>query len=106
MDSFSSAINEQLSYNKKLESQIAHLSIDLPFATNPEKVNAITTWGGKSTHDPPYPTKTGKAPTAQEEKRNYEAEEVEPQVQEIRHDFHDTNFLSFPHRNQKSKVDE
>jgi len=42
MDSFSSAINEQLSYNKKLESQIAQLATDLPFATNPEKVNAIT----------------------------------------------------------------
>ena len=36
MDSFSSAINEQLSYNKKLESQIAQLATDLPFATNPE----------------------------------------------------------------------
>ena len=51
----------------------------LPVATNLEKVNAITTRGGKSTRDPSYPTRTGKTPTAvQEEKKNDEVEEVEP----------------------------
>ena len=49
MDSFSSAIKDQLSYNKKIESQIAQLSAALPFATNHEQVNAITTRGGKTT---------------------------------------------------------
>jgi hypothetical protein len=44
-----------------LESQIAQLAAALPSATNLEKVNTVTTWGGKSTRDPPYPTKTGKA---------------------------------------------
>ena len=58
MDSFSSAIKDQLSYNKKIESQLAQLATALPFATNLEKVNAITTRGGKSTHDLPYPTRT------------------------------------------------
>ena len=62
MDSFSSAIKDQLSYNKKIESQLAQLAAALPIATNLEKVNAITTRGGKSTHDPPYPTRIGKAP--------------------------------------------
>ena len=60
MDSFSSAIQDQLSYNKKIKSQLAQLAAALPFATNLEKVNTITTRGGKSTRDPPYPTRTGK----------------------------------------------
>ena len=46
MDSFSSAIKDQLNYNKKIESQLAQLATTLPFATNLEKVNAITTRGG------------------------------------------------------------
>jgi ubiquinone biosynthesis protein COQ9 len=58
IDSFSSAIKEQLSYNKKIESQLAQLATALPFATNLEKVNAITTRGGKSTHDLSYPRRT------------------------------------------------
>ena len=79
----------------------------MPFATNLEKVNAITTRGGKSTHDPPYPTRTGKTPTTtQEEKKDDEVEEVDPQAQEMMQDFHDTNLLPFPRRNQKAKMDE
>ena len=37
MDSFSSAIKDQLSYNKNIESQIAQLAAALLFATNLEK---------------------------------------------------------------------
>ena len=62
MDSFSSTIKDQLSYNKKIESQLTQLAVTLPFATNLEKVNAITTRGGRSSHDPPYPTRTSKTP--------------------------------------------
>ena len=64
MDSFSSSIKDQLSYNKKIESQLTNLATALPFTTNLEKVNAITTRGGKTTRDPPYPTRIGKTPTA------------------------------------------
>jgi ubiquinone biosynthesis protein COQ9 len=78
IDSFSSAIKDQLSYNKKIELQIAQLVATLPFATNPKKVNAITARGGKSTHDSPYPTRTGKTPAVQEEKKNDGVEKVEP----------------------------
>jgi hypothetical protein len=49
MDSFSFAIKDQLSYNKKIESQIAQLSAALPSATNHEQVKAITMRGGKTT---------------------------------------------------------
>jgi hypothetical protein len=107
MDRFSSAIKDQLRYNKKIESQLAQLAAALPFATNLEKVNAITTRGGKSTRDPPYPTRAGKTPVGvQEEKRNDEFEEVEPQERELQQDFHDTTFLPFPRRNRKAKMDE
>jgi hypothetical protein len=76
MDSFSSAIKDQLSYNKKIESQIALLAAALPFATNLEKVNTITTRGGKSTRDPPYPTRTGKTPVVVQEKKDDEVEKL------------------------------
>ena len=107
MDSFSSAIKDQLSYNKKIESQLVQLAAALPFATNLEKVNAITIRGGKSTRDAPYPTRIGKTlATVQGEKKDDEVEEVEPQAQEMMQDFHDTTFLPFPCRNRKTKIDE
>jgi hypothetical protein len=62
MNNFSSAIKDQLTFNKNIELQLAQLASALPFATNLEKVNTITRRGGKSTHDPPYPTRTGKTP--------------------------------------------
>jgi len=58
MDSFSSAINDQLEYNKKIEAKIAQLAAALPIATNPEQVKNITTRRGSSTKDPPYPKGT------------------------------------------------
>ena len=105
MDNFSSTMKDQLSYNKKIELQLAHLAVALPFATNLEKVNAITTRGGKSTCDPPYPTRTDKTPVVvqEDEKRTNEDEEVGPQEQELQQDFHDTALLPFPHRNRKSQ---
>jgi hypothetical protein len=80
---------------KVLELQIAQLATALPFATNLKKVNVITTRGGKSTCDPPYPTRIGKTPTMQQEKKNDEVEEVEPLEQEMQQDFHDTNLIPF-----------
>ena len=84
MDSFSSAIKDQLSYNKKDKISISLVGCCSAFCTNLKKVNAITTRGGKSTHDLPYPMRTGKSPAAvQEEKKDDEVEEVEPQTQEM-----------------------
>jgi hypothetical protein len=75
MDSFSSAIKNQLSFNKKIELQLAQLASALPVATNFEKVNTITTRGGKSTHNPPYPIRTHNTPVVvQEEKKDDEIE--------------------------------
>ena len=79
MDSFSSTMKDQLSYNKKIESQLAQLAAALPIATNLEKANAITTRGGKSTRDQPYSTRTSKTPAAIREEEKEEAEESRPQ---------------------------
>jgi hypothetical protein len=96
-----------LSFSKKIELQLAQLSSALPFATNFEKVNAITTRGSKSTHDPPYSKGIGRTPlVVQEEKKDDEVEEVVPQEQELLQDFHDITLLPFPHRNWKAKIDE
>jgi hypothetical protein len=83
------------------------LASALPFATNLEKVNDITTRGGKSTRDPPYPTRIGKTPVAvQEEKKDDEVEEVTSQEQELLQYFHDTTLLPFSRKNRKVKMDE
>ena len=83
------------------------MAVALPFATNLEKVNAVITKGGKSTRDPPYPTRTGKTPVVlQEDKTTNEVEEVVPQERELKQDFHDMTLLSFPHRNLKAGIDE
>jgi hypothetical protein len=80
-------------------------------ATNPGQVQSITTRGGRSTRDPPYPkgiTRRQAAPvipTVTEEKDD-EVEELEPPVPEMTQDFLDSNILPFPHRKQKAKADE
>ena len=84
------------------------MAATLPFATNLEKVNAITIRGGKSTCDPPQPTRTGQTPVVlqEEEKRTNEVKEDGPQEQELQQDFYDMTLLPFPRRNQKAKMDE
>jgi hypothetical protein len=58
MNDFSSAMKDQRNHNKKIETQLAQLAAALLVATNLEHVQAITTRGGKSTRDPPYPKGT------------------------------------------------
>jgi hypothetical protein len=68
----------------------------------------VTTWGGKSTSDPPNPNnKAGKAQGQWEEgssstktQKDQEEEETAPQ------DFVDTSYLLFPTRNRKQTMDE
>jgi hypothetical protein len=95
-------------FNKKIELQIAHLASALSFATNHEQVKGISTRGGKSTRDLPYPKGTRRTPVIvlEEEERNNTKEEVLPQDLELRQDFHDTTLLPFTRRNRKAKMDE
>jgi len=53
MDGLSTAIKNQLSFNKMIETQLAQVATAMPPAM--ENVKAITTRGGKTTQDPPYP---------------------------------------------------
>jgi hypothetical protein len=76
MDSFSAAIEDQLKFNKKIEEKIKQLAAVLPTATDPEQVRAITTRGGRSTKDPPYPkgARTLVVPPVAKEENNNEVE--------------------------------
>jgi hypothetical protein len=106
MNSYSSAVKEQMIFNKKVELQLAQLASTLPIATNLEKVKAITIRGGKSTRDPPYPKGTGKTPVAVHLEAEKEDNELLPQEHELQQDFRDTTLLPFSRRNRKAKMDE
>jgi hypothetical protein len=58
LDDFSFAMKNQFEHNKKIETKLAQLAATLPCATNPKLAQAITTRGGKTTQDPPYPKGT------------------------------------------------
>ncbi|KAJ1295966.1 hypothetical protein BS78_01G262700 [Paspalum vaginatum] len=70
METLNSAMKNELSFNKMLETQIAQLAAALPSPTSSklpgqpeappkEHINAVTTRGGRSTQDPPHPWNTG-----------------------------------------------
>jgi hypothetical protein len=79
MDSFSSTVKEQIIFNKKIELQLSQLASAMPIATNQEKVKAITTRGGKSTRDLPYPKGVGKTPVIVQAEEEKEDDELLPQ---------------------------
>jgi hypothetical protein len=83
INSFSSVVKEQMIFNKKVESQLAQLASTLPIANNLEKVKAITTRGGKSTRDPPYPKGAGKTPMVVQALAKKEDDELLPQEHEL-----------------------
>ena len=102
-----------------IDTQLAQIDASLPINNEGktlwqpensfEKVNAVTTRGGKSTHDPPNPNhKAGKAQGQQEDiplpstktQKDHEEEETAPQ------DFIDTSYLSFSTRKRKQAMDE
>jgi hypothetical protein len=106
MNSFSFAVKEQMIFNKKVELQLAQLASTLPVATNLKKVKAITTRGGKSTRDPPYPKGASKTPVTVQAEEEKEDNELLPQEHELQQDFRDTTLLPFLCRNRKVKMDE
>ncbi|WVZ48697.1 hypothetical protein U9M48_000116 [Paspalum notatum var. saurae] len=123
METLNSAMKNQLSFNKMLETQIAQLAATLPNA-NPgklpgqpeappkEHINAVTTRGGKSTQDPPSPSHASKAQekTAESEDKvgdeDTPGKEEKPASKHLPHEFYDTTVLPFPPRNKKAAADE
>ena len=106
MDGFSTAIKNQLSFNKMIETQLAQVAATMPPAL--ENVKAITTRGGKTTQDPPYPNYVNRKkanPVAEEPPREEEPEKVH-EGKTAPHEFYDTQVLPFPMRAKKSSTDE
>jgi hypothetical protein len=101
LDSFSTAIEDQLKFNKKIEEKIKQLVAVLPTATNPKQVRAITTRGGRPTKDPPYPKGARRAPVvppvAEKENNNEVELDVQPedtlQDHKMTQNFHDTKYI-------------
>ena len=71
LEGFNSIIKNQLSFNKIIETQVAQLASSCPNANagklpgqpevpSKENVSAVTTHGGKTTQDPPFPKDAGK----------------------------------------------
>ena len=106
MDGFSTAIKNQLSFNKMIETQLAQVAAVMPPAL--ENVKAITTRGGKTTQDPPYPNHVNRkkaSPMAEEPPREEEPEKVH-EGKTAPHEFYDTQVLPFPMRAKKPSTDE
>ena len=121
LEGFNSVIKNQLSFNKMIETQVAQLASSYPNANmgklpgqpevpSKENVNAVTTHGGKSTREPPFPQDVGsqrKAATAshtdaedeeQEEavdSNTFATQEDPVEPPRTSWDYHDTTTLSF-----------
>jgi hypothetical protein len=86
-----------MSFNKMIETQLAQVATVVLVS---EKVNAVTTRGGKSTRDLPYPNRVGKATEPQEAVGPLAHEDTRaPKKETAPQEFVDTSFLSFPTRN-------
>jgi hypothetical protein len=109
IDSLSSALKDQLSFNEMIETQLAQLVASVPPVEN---AKAVVTGGGKTTCDPPYPNHVGtKKSTRGDEKLNGEplgmrdpSQARAPEDREDKPEFIETNLLSFPRRNRKTTV--
>jgi hypothetical protein len=71
-----------------------------------ENVKAITTRGGKSTRDPPYPNSVGTGSNSREAPSNATVEEEIQLEKTVPQDYCDTRLLPFPQRIRKPSVDE
>ncbi len=106
LDGFASAFQNQLSFNKMMEIQLAQLASLFPANetgripgqpdSSIENVKAITTRGGKSTRDPPYPNPAGTNGIAKEAPSSDSADkEIQPE-KTVSQEYCDTRLLSFP----------
>ena len=103
LNEFSLALGNQLNFNERLENQLSTLISKI---SHNEKFNAITTRGGKTTRDPPYPEAAKKKVVIE-----VPTEEEDPAVPQEKgkttsHEFYDMEVLPFPKRNRKAPKDE
>ncbi|XP_066159864.1 uncharacterized protein [Oryza sativa Japonica Group] len=116
LDGFASAFQNQSSFNKMIETQLAQLASLVPANetgripgqpdSSIENVKAITTRGGKSTRDPPYPNPAGTNGMSKEAPSNDSAyKEIQPN-KTVPLEYYNTRLLPFPQRSRKPSVDE
>ena len=104
VETLSSTLKNQLTFNKMIETLLAQIATVVPFS---EKINAVTTRGGKSTRDPPHPNHAEKAARPQaEEEESIESDDSEEPKEENPWKTFDTSFLPFASREKKITVDE
>ena len=132
LEGFNSIIKNQLSFNKIIETQVAQLASSYPNVntgklpgqpevTPKENVSAVTTRGGKTTQEPPFPknavkqrkTVTASHTEVEDEEQEEAVESNTPATQEdpvepprTSQDYHDTTALPFPVRIRKLVADE
>jgi len=120
LETLNSAMKNQLSFNKMLETQIAQLATVLPSPTSgklpgqpepplKEHINAVTTRDGRSTQDPPHPRAAGKeqgkrAAPEEEDEVDREPPRVKEAPKSAPHEFYDSTMLPFPQRQKKASV--
>ncbi|XP_066163392.1 uncharacterized protein [Oryza sativa Japonica Group] len=116
LDGFASAFQNQLSFNKMIETQLAQLASLVPANetgrilgqpdSSIENVKAITMRGGKSTRDPPYPNPAGTNGMSKEAPSNDLADkEIQPD-KTVPQEYCDTRLLPFLQRMRKPSADE
>jgi hypothetical protein len=122
IESFTSAMKNQLSFNKMIETQLAQLAASLPSSESggilgqpeptQENLKLVTTRGGKTTRDPPHPNTIEKKQkeVTSESDEEVDTEEASPGEEGLRkttpQEYVDTTLLPFPRRIKKPTVDE
>jgi hypothetical protein len=121
MESFTSAMKNQLIFNKMIETQLSQLGASLPSSKSggilgqPEptrkNLKSVTTRGGKTTRDPPHPNPAEKKQkeVTSESDEEVDTEEASPREERLRkmapQEYVDTTLLPFPRRIKKPTVD-
>jgi hypothetical protein len=122
IESFTSTMNNQLSFNKMIETQLAQLAASLPSSESAgipgqpeptrENLKSVTTRGGRTTRDPPHPNPAEKKQKEVTTKSDEEVdtEEASPGKERLRkttpQEYVDTMLLPFPRRIKKPTADE
>jgi hypothetical protein len=121
IESFTTSMKNQLSFNKMIETQLAQLAASLPSYESGgilgqpeptrENLKLVTTRGGNTTRDPPYPNPAEKKQKEViTESEEVDTEKVAPNEEKPRtttpQDYVDTTLLPFPQRLKKPTVDE
>jgi hypothetical protein len=111
-------MKNQLSFNKMIETQLAQIAASISInndgkisrqpETSLENVNAVTTRGGKSTHDPPNPNHASRKEKEQQEEEPSSSTKAQKDQEEVMVplEYMETMYLLFPTRKRKQAMDE